>query len=270
VAAERKQKQSKRKIRRRAARTATFARAESLPDLRSRLDPSSPVGTYDIDSIVQDFAKNGIFFSHNDIVRKTREVINECAQCCIMAAQFTLRERPVSLQKTKRLLDDLLRIRHLIARNENLDPIEIDMSIRPRPDVDFKTHFVASYDRAQRMQHMLRGLNAEIADYFQSYELQHTHQRNLDPLSHEFIRFMFVRVWPDLRFKNRPMPLDEDWFQKMHLPKRHHGPFSQFLAAAWRDVGFPMEDHRGHSRESLESWFADRVRKYALVREFTA
>ncbi len=187
-------------------------------------------------------------------------MINECAQCCIMAAQFTLRERPISLQKTKRLLDDLLRIRHLIARNENLDPIEIDMSIRPRPDVDFKTHFVASYDRAQRMQHMLRGLNAEIADYLQSYELQHTHQRN-SILSHEFIRFMFVRVWPDLRFKNWPMPLDEDWFQKMHLPKRHHGPFSQFLAAAWRDVGFPMEDHRGHSREPLESWFADRVRQ---------
>jgi hypothetical protein len=30
----------------RANRTATFARAKSLPDLRSRLDPSSPVGTY--------------------------------------------------------------------------------------------------------------------------------------------------------------------------------------------------------------------------------
>jgi hypothetical protein len=269
VAAERN-KSRVRNIRRRAARSATFARAESLPHLRSRLDPSSPVGTHAIDSIVQDFAKNGIFFSHNDIVRKAREVINECAQCCIMAAQFTLREYPISLQKTKRLLDDLLRIRHLIARNENLKPIELDISIRPRADVDFKTHVVASYDRAQRLQHMLRDLKAEIADYLQSYELRQTHQRNLDPLSHDFIRFMFVSVWPDLRFKNRPMSLDEDWFQKMHLPKKHYGPFSQFLAAAWRDVGFPMEDHRGHSRDPLESWFADRVRKHALVREFTA
>jgi hypothetical protein len=285
MAAERKQKQCKkiqagllpetgsitrRQLKVRSGRAAKFTRAKSLPHLQSRLDPSSPVGTYAIDSIVEDFAKNGIFFRHNDLVRKAREAIDHCAQCCIMESQFTLIERPISLQKTNRFFDDLLRIKHLIARNEDLDPVEMEMSIRPRPAVDFKTHFVASYDRTQRLQQMLRGLSAEIVDYLQSYELRHSRQRNLDPLSHEFIRFMFVRVWPDLRFKNRPMLRDEDWFWKKHLQKKHYRPFVQFLATAWRDVGFPLEDHRGHSREPLESWFADRVRKDLLIREFTA
>jgi hypothetical protein len=33
------------------------------------------------------------------------------------------------------------------------------------------------------------------------------------------------------------------------------------LAAAWRDLGLPVNDHRGHSREPLERWFYDRVRR---------
>jgi hypothetical protein len=254
----------------RARRTATSGRAKSLPELRSRLDPSSPVGTYAIDSIVERFAKSGIFFRHKDIVRKAREAIDLQAQCCIMQSQFSLIERPRWLQKSKRLFDDLSLIRHLIARNEDLDPAEISNSVRPRPGTDFKAHFVASEDRTQRLLQMLRGLSAEIADYFQSYKLRHTHQRNLDPLSHDFIAGMFSRVWPDLRYKNRPTLRDRLWFQKKHLHKNHYRPFAQFLAAAWRDVGFPLEDHRGHSREPLESWFADRVRKHPFIREFTA
>jgi hypothetical protein len=168
------------------------------------------------------------------------------------------------------MLDDLSLIRHLIVRNGDLEVSELTASVRARRNADFKTNFVASEDRAQRLQQMLRGLSAEIADYLQSYELRHAHQRNLDPLAHNFIAGMFVRVWPDLRFKNRPTLRDKLWFQKKHLHKKHYRPFAQFLAAAWRDLEFPLEDHRGHSREPLESWFSDRVRKHPLVREFTA
>lgn len=35
------------------------------------------------------------------------------------------------------------------------------------------------------------------------------------------------------------------------------------LAAAWRDLQFPIEDGRGNTREPLEEWFRNR-----LLREF--
>jgi hypothetical protein len=47
-------------------------------------------------------------------------------------------------------------------------------------------------------------------------------------------------------------------FEKQ-LPRNQRRFFARFLAAAWKDLGFPLMDHRGRSREPLEDWFSDRL-----------
>jgi hypothetical protein len=54
---------------------------------------------------------------------------------------------------------------------------------------------------------------------------------------------------------------DPDALSTVGLPPGDRRLFARFLAAAWRDAGFPLTDHRGSSREPLENWFSDRVRK---------
>jgi hypothetical protein len=61
---------------------------------------------------------------------------------------------------------------------------------------------------------------------------------------------------------------DPDALSTVGLPPGDRRLFARFLAAAWRDAGFPLTDHRGNSREPLENWFADRVRKLFSDRNF--
>jgi hypothetical protein len=117
-----------------------------------------------------------------------------------------------------------------------------------------------------RLRKKLDDLGTEIGNYLSIFEPDSSSGGNLDPLSHHFISNMFDGVW--CRFRRRvPVPEGVDdrampfWFAT-YLGKWDCRPFARLLAAAWRDVGFPPEDHRGHSREPLEDWLTDRVRKF--------
>jgi hypothetical protein len=46
------------------------------------------------------------------------------------------------------------------------------------------------------------------------------------------------------------------------LPRADFPLFAHFLAAAWKDLGLPITDHRKRSRLPRTDWFAKRVRKH--------
>jgi hypothetical protein len=45
------------------------------------------------------------------------------------------------------------------------------------------------------------------------------------------------------------------------LPREHIQPFARLCAATWREAGLPITSGNGKSREPLERWFSDRIRK---------
>src|ERR1700730_348857 len=104
----------------------------------------------------------------------------------------------------------------------------------------------------QQLMSHLDTVRTQIKEYLQTYRQARGRRRNHDPLSREFIMNMFY-TWQMFRYgdDNTVGP----------LPPEDRRLFARFLAAAWRDAGFPLTDHRGSSREPLENWFADRVRK---------
>jgi hypothetical protein len=112
---------------------------------------------------------------------------------------------------------------------------------------------------------MLREVRSEIESYLSDYRPDAGRGGNRDALSYHFISEM-LDAWRD--FCNVPSEqaaAERAYAETMRdVPKMfrsEYRPFARLLAAAWRDLGFPLVDHRNESREPLEDWFADRVRK---------
>jgi hypothetical protein len=91
-------------------------------------------------------------------------------------------------------------------RNQSVAADRVSTLVQPKPEDEFLKLYAEAPQRVQRLQQLLRDLGAEITEYFRCYELPRGRWPNLDPLSHEFIDNMFWVVWPELRFKNCPIP----------------------------------------------------------------
>jgi hypothetical protein len=132
-----------------------------------------------------------------------------------------------------------------------------------RPSRGHRSDLAVTQRRTEQLQRDLSAVRAGIEAYLLDYGLlENEGGRNRDPLSSVFILEAFQQAWCALRFgQTAPYGYGEKAFLKEQLPTNHHRPFAQFLATAWKDIGFPLVDHRGRSREPLEHWFADRLRK---------
>ena len=236
-------------------------RAASIGTLKTPWDGFSPLGKYLTDTLAEQYARDGIFFPHPEIGVRARALVQIAANRCVSFTRFHFEKRPQLESETTRLFSDLYIIDHLITRNLNIGSDAGSPLVRPRLVVDFLKQYAEVPQRIARLKEALCTAKSEIVEFLDSYDQQRSDTRNLDPLSHEFIDTMFWEVWADLRFKRQPNHRDLVVADLLGADKKYFLPFVRFLAAAWRDLAFPIEDHRGHSREPLEKWFSDRVRK---------
>jgi hypothetical protein len=163
--------------------------------------------------------------------------------------------------RTKRFLQDLELIAHLIERNHTLDGHATEFSLQVRSPSHARNRpcedtYIS--DDTTQLQWKLGKARDQIKSYLNSFEPRREARRNLDPLSYTFMEHMH-EVWAV--FRPYPEYLNEERAPYLRLPQGEFRAFAKFLAAAWRDGGLPLETRGGSSREPLEDWFADRLRK---------
>jgi hypothetical protein len=236
------------------------SRADFLPSgpIRLVLNHEAAVGTYSLDKVVEELRECGIYPNLGNLLKRVRYELDLAQARSVHYATRCL-FAPKERQKTKRLLEDIALISHLIERNRNVDPISIAYELEPRPNV--RNH-EGPREATQCLMGDLSMLNKKIEQYTSTFQEAKAKGGNHDPLSSWFVVWAFDS-WVGLRSEVfKPLvPEEVEW-----LSKQHRRLFSRLLAAAWRDTGLPLTDHRGHSREPLEDWFIDSLRKRKLIR----
>jgi hypothetical protein len=246
-------------------RPVKSSRARYLPKHRPRLrlDVDAASGSYRIDAIATELYAEGIFLNREPVelfLKRLRRSVDFAGFYSLGAAQAELVTAPEQISLTKRFFEDVKAISHLIERNKTIDPHYVPLF------VGFLRHGTGScFDRTSSLLTKLRDVQAEIEGYLLDYRPRDGRGGNRDPLSYNFISEM-LDVWRD--FSDVPpeqAAAERAYTESMRdVPKMfrsEYRPFARLLGAAWRDLEFPIVDHRNESREPLEDWFADRVRK---------
>jgi hypothetical protein len=232
----------------------------------ARINIFAPVGSYAIDGIALDYYARGLL--HFGILSASSQVIDGCettgeefttddavwlvrlyvvtgAHCGIylLEDQSNAAER---LEVTRSHFDDLQAIKAMIRR----DGLERVM-IRRRDGRD-------GGDEIQDLFAAFEKIDVAIDNYLKAYEPRKAKVGNRDYLSSVLINSI-LRLWylgtTCLEASSR---IDIIQRLKDDIPS-----LIPLLAAAWRDLQFPIEDGCGNTREPLEEWFRNR-----LLREF--
>jgi len=200
------------------------------------------VGAYLIDGMAEALVIAGVRVTNQgEFVRELRKSVNSAARSAkFFAAEHSI-YYPAGLSETKRLLQDLPKIKKLLERNENLESDTLRATtkrLRPirRPRLKDQPDEISNLVTA-----MWRASKA-ITVFLNTFK-PYGRPGNHDPLTRRFIDRVF-NFWAQLLWLERPP--DEGRL------------FVRLIAAAWRDLQFPTKDESG---VSLEEWLADRVRK---------
>jgi hypothetical protein len=232
--------------------------------------------TCHLDAVVREFRESGIFSSLDTafcpkelgLTKQVRKVVSRTCELVVRIANFSLVYRPKYDPLIKRLFDDLELMVSLIERNNHLaayDIVRLTERIPSRVNgvtVDCSNFSDDPEKTTLQLMSHLDTSRSQLKEYLRTYRQARGRRRNHDPLSREFIMNMFY-TWQMFRYG------DDDPVKGLDPLRPEDRPlFARFLAAAWRDAGFPLTDHRGKSREPLENWFADRIRKRFSDRGF--
>lgn len=233
-----------------APRARNLSRAEALRSLRAQRFGERPIGTCKVDKVAQTSFKKGIFLVRLELQQLREEVERVASQAFQRAVDMLIRW-PDEDRLAGQVFDDLKLIRLLLKRSQQLDAGQLGGCIGNR-------------DAAERFQTYLKTTDAVIAEFLsrheETFKIERSDKasiraRNFDAFTFFLIEDAFHEIWCRLRL----LTWDE---RAPSLGKTDQRAFVRFLAAAWADLNLPMEDHRGHSREPLEVWLADRVRKH--------
>jgi hypothetical protein len=223
------------------------------------LQHRAPTGTYLLDKVVEELRECGIYPNLDDLLHRVRYEMDWARASSMAIAAYYYLFEPKLRHQTARLFEDLSVITHLIERNKNVSSILIGNCITAR--LNGPKQYENPLDATQRLMCILSSLNKEIKRYTSAFQKESAKCGNYDHFSSWFITNAFDS-WIGFRSKGFSTLVPED---VERLSKEHVGLFSRLLAAAWRDMGLPLTDHRGHSREPLEGWFADSIRKRKLI-----
>jgi hypothetical protein len=218
-------------------------REKRLKELKAKphwLANDAPYGEYLVDTVAMELFLRGAALSaygEDEFVRLVREDVSIAASFATMFTRIRLRWRPEKWHQTNRFFDDLRAIQSRIKRNEGLSKNELLVSINP-----ISIRKSRSQD-ATDLQTALRLAAKAIEDYLESYLPDTKRGGNYDWLTRYFIDEVFER-----------------WCRHVQVELYDEAQvFNKLLAAAWRDVEFPMREQDG---QRLEDWLADRVRKH--------
>ena len=220
-----------------------------------------------LDNLVEEFRAIGLFSPSDSRVypkelglpEQVRKAASTAILMSVLSANSVLVSKPRYMGQAKRYFEDLDLILHLIDRNKHLDISGTSFSLRlvPDPAAIWYVDPPDVQDFTRNIQSSLQQIMEEIECYVGCFQpIRPESLRNLDPLSHFFIENMLY-VW----FTFRGFPTE--WWDRplSRLPRPDRRAFVRLLAAAWRDAGLPLTTSRGSSREPLEAWFSDRIRK---------
>jgi hypothetical protein len=198
----------------------------------------APYGKYLVDTVAMELFLRGAALStygEDEFVRLVREGVSAAASLAMMFTRLRLRWRPETSLLTRRLFGDVQYIQSRIRRNEGLDPG--DIRIKP-----ISSREVRDQDAVEALLSSMRDLDGAIRGFLKTYR-PHSQGGNYDWLTRNFIDECF-----------------ELWRRYVQVELNNEARvFNKFVAAAWRDVGFPTEEQDGRC---LEEWLADRVRKH--------
>ena len=194
------------------------------------------------------------------LLKRLRRSIDINACFSLMLAQSSSVRKPEYARLTKRFFEDVKAIVHLIERNKKTDPHHVLLCVYGRRGSG------NSMDRTSILLTKLRDVQAEIENFVSDYRPIRRGGGNREPLSYNFISEM-LDVWREFSdFPTEQAAAERAYLESgRDIPKlfrSEYRPFARLLGAAWRDVGFPLVDHKNESREPLEGWFVDRVRKH--------
>jgi hypothetical protein len=199
----------------------------------------APYGEYLVDTVALELFLRGAALStygEDEFVRLVREGVSRAASLAKMFTRLRLHWRPEKSLLTRRLFEDVQYIQSRIRRNEGLDPGDIRTFLKP-----ISIRKVRDQDVVEALWSSMLDLDGAIRDFLKTYR-PHSQGGNYDWLTRNFIDECF-----------------ELWCRYVQVELNNEAQvFNKFVAAAWRDVGFPTEEPDGRC---LEEWLADRVRK---------
>jgi len=175
-----------------------------------------------------------------------RNKMNSAAERAITAARNYYDEHPRRLALTQRLFTDLRNkhLQNLMQRAAALNPLDLVLASRnhlPPPAAAWRKR------ETEKLLAALKQARTVIADFLTAYRPQ-GNPGNHGPLLRVFVEQVFD-LWQEFLWTEGSP--DED--------RR----FISFVAAAWRDFGFPMQNEKGQLLEEkgqlLEDWIKSRV-----------
>jgi hypothetical protein len=236
--------------RKRNSRDDTFSRAQALQSQEVQLYRERVAQRCAIDKLIDEFVESGVI-KVGWTRQQIRDAIDQRYAYAFQMANDVLIRWPAECKQVERLFSDLAVIKGLLKRNRALPESVLGSWIG---NLEASKGFFESANVFLETIEKFIDRHEEPWRYEKDYN--NLQQRNFDPFTFFFIEGIFCDVWSKLRsLRHRGL--------KSPLPTRADLPLlSDFLNAAWMDLGLPLHDHRGRSREPLREWLADRVRKH--------
>jgi hypothetical protein len=237
-----------------AGKLPTRARALDSYSEEHDLTPDAPESAYEIDAIVREQIASGILRDLGAApIEKVREIFNRAASFGRYASRTELIDKPHYSKSSKALFEDLELLGKLLPRMRKNINSALTGSLYGCIEESDGHHLSDRKDRKRAARDIknlrlaLDVFSSHADGFLQTFKNGKRRGGNHDPFVSEFVLVVGV----DLGFLARGRAMS----------KGHVRPFAYLLAAGWRDLDFPVDDHRGKSREPLEEWFEDRIRK---------
>jgi hypothetical protein len=203
----------------------------SFEDIRE-LDVNAPIPTYEMDTVLKE--------PSDDEIRAFRDHAYSAAQLAHVLTKSELKA-PTEIASARVFFDNLLQICRLIGTIEKFDVREFQRFVRPsNKNLTRMRATQISGSAARSLQSSLKKAKSRIENFTKRHSLEKLPKGN----NRDLFTSLFILI-----FLLQPGGRPDSYGAKL-------------LAAAWRDLKLPIKDHRGHSREPLERWFSDRLRRF--------
>jgi hypothetical protein len=202
----------------------------------------APPGEYLVDEVALDLyslSRAAGAMGTTEFLKDIRTEIDNAAQYALIAATNQFDRAPRRRWLAQRFLEDLRVIRSRIERNKNLSPTDLVLSIDPiaRRRLEYRTR-----GYGDELLSVLHDTGKLIGDYLEGHKLA-PGGGDHDHLTRTFIDEVFKLFC---------------YYYSGETSHDESRLFMRLLCAAWRDVGFPIDEKDGWR---LEDWLAGRVRK---------
>jgi hypothetical protein len=234
-------------------------RADIFPSKLNELDVNAPEGRYLVDSLTSKLQACRWLVSvperrDNKLLQPyqiIRDVVNFAGRMAVMLA-INERELPQHKAIAKSYFASLFDIRKSISDVCKIDPNDIagvvhklDLTEEDEPGREFED----AVDKTISLLESLMHNDRLIERYLKTFVILKSRGGNVDWLGSYFIQF--VAGMGLRRMKGGTLPALQSTDVKL---------FSALLDAAWTDLKFPLEDHRGKALEPLDLYFEVRLK----------